>query len=217
MLSIQCTGSMLSNLNSGGISKGIMYQRTYTVVLILLCVVAGIVLMQAVSYLESYNHPLLSSLTCLETEDRDDLYWTLNQIEVVDTARKDESRVTITLRNSIPNFGGYLYRTDVGEPWQKVEGSQLGVDIEGGQGTLKIKGTTLFGLELSPVIFRVTVEDDGVKVAADQQKIVEGSYPFCFEDAQAAGIKWLQGYTLPVITDVENQWDMHLGQGANPL
>lgn len=200
---------MLSDLNSGGISKGIMFQKTYTLVLILLCVVAGIVLMQAVPHLESYNHPLLSSLTCLETEDRDDLYWTLNQIEVVDTARKDESSITITLRNSIPNFAGYLYRTDVGEPWQKVEGSQQGVDIEGGQGTLNIKGTTLFGLELSPVIFRITAEGDGVKVVADQPKIVEGDYAFCFEDAQAAGIKWLQGYTLPVIKDVDRQWDRY--------
>ena len=203
------TGHMLEDLRMRKISKGIMYQRTYTIVLVILCMVAGVLLIQLVPHLESYNHPLLSSLTCLETEDRNDLYWTLNQVEVMDATGKDGSSVTITLRNSVPNFAGYLYRTGREKPWQKVQDNQLTVDVEGGQGTLFIKATTLFGVELQSVTCRITVKDDGVTVTADQQKIIEGRYDFCFENADAPGIQWLQDYTLPVIQDVTSQWDRY--------
>ncbi len=187
----------------------IMYQRKYAITLILLCLGAGILLIQAVPYLESYNHPLLSSLTCLETEEREDLYWTINQVEVTDATMKDESTVAITLRNTVPNFAGYLYRRCREDPWQKVQGNQLSVDIKKGKGALEIKGTTLFGVELPIVTFRIAHEGDKVVVTPDQQKIIDGSYEFRFEDAYSPEIKWLQHYTLPVIKDVDSQWDRY--------
>ena len=186
-----------------------MNQRAYTITLFLLCVVVEILLIQAVPHLESYNHPLLSSLACLETEEREDLYWTINQVEVTDASRKDESSVSITLRNTVPNFAGYLYRTGREDPWQKVQGNQLIVDINEGEEPLEIKSTTLVGVELPIVTFRIDVEGDRVIVTPDQQKVIEGSYEFCFEDPHSPEIKWLQHYTLPVIKGVDSQWDRY--------
>jgi hypothetical protein len=186
-----------------------MRRQTYILLLIVLCAIAEIMLIQTVPFLESYNHPLLSSLTCLETENRDDLYWTMNQIEITDTTSRDGNNVIITLRNTIPHFAGYIYRSDIGEPWQDLQGNQLVLEIAEGQGLLEIKGTTLFGVELPPATFLLAIEDDAVIVTSDQPKIIEGRYSFSFENAHSPKMKWLQGYTLPVITDVENQWDMY--------
>lgn len=55
-----------------------MKRRAYILALIILSVAAEFLLIRAVPLLESHNHPLVSSLTCLETGERDDLYWTIN-------------------------------------------------------------------------------------------------------------------------------------------
>jgi len=59
-----------------------MNRQAKYIVLIVLCIVLEISLIQFVPILESYKHPLLSSLTCIETEDIRDLYWNINQIEL---------------------------------------------------------------------------------------------------------------------------------------
>ncbi|MDX1778900.1 MAG: hypothetical protein R3339_08455, partial [Thermodesulfobacteriota bacterium] len=130
-----------------------MSHKKYTIVVCLLIVGAGFLIMQAADYLEAHNHPLLSSLTCTETENREDLYWTPNQVGIAETLISGENSVTITLRNTVPNFAGYLYRTDAVDSWLRLEGDRLVLDLQEGQGFLEVRGTTLFGVKLSPVTY----------------------------------------------------------------
>ena len=196
------------------IGKRSMSHKKSTITLILLFAVAGIILFRAVDYLESHNHPLLSSLLCLETENKDDLYWTVNQVGIAEASRSNERNVIITLMNTVPNFAGYQFTTGIGNPWQRLEGNQLVLDLEEGQGFLEVRGTTLFGIELAPASFRVAVKDDGVIVNSDQPRIVEERFGFSFEDVNSPKVKWLQKFTLPVIDGLENQWDKYIALRA---
>ncbi len=186
-----------------------MSPKKKTIRLILLFVISGILLLQAVDYLESHNHPLLSSLTCLETESREDLYWTVNQVGIEQALRGDGSSVTVTLRNTVPHFTGYLYRTGGQDPWQRLEGNRLTLDLEEGQGLLEVKGTTLFGAILAPAAYRIAVKDNRVIVDSDQPKIVEEQFGFTFEDVSSLKVRWLQEFTLPVVNGLDSQWDKY--------
>lgn len=53
-------------------------KRNILLSLVFFCVVE-FALIQAVPFFESYNYPLVSSLTCIETENSKDLYWNINQ------------------------------------------------------------------------------------------------------------------------------------------
>ena len=186
-----------------------MSPKKHTIRLIILFGISGTLLLQAANYLESHNHPLLSSLTCLETESREELYWTVNQVGIEEALRSGESSVTVTLRNTVPNFAGYLYRTGLSAPWQRVEGDRLVLDIEGGKGHLEVKGTTLFGAKLEPATYRITVKDNRVIIDSDQPEVVEERFGFTFEDMSSPKVTWLQGFTLPIINGLESQWDRY--------
>lgn len=84
-----------------------MRRTRYILALIVLCF-AEITLIQVEPLLESYDYPLVSSLTCIETEDSKDLYWNINQIEVVESVMGEEQSLTITLNNNIPGFDSYF-------------------------------------------------------------------------------------------------------------
>jgi hypothetical protein len=64
-------------------------KRNILLSLVFFCVVE-IALIQAVPFFESYNYPLVSSLTCIETENSKDLYWNVNQVEVVDCIKGEK-------------------------------------------------------------------------------------------------------------------------------
>jgi hypothetical protein len=186
-----------------------MSSKKQTITFILLLLVTGILLSQVVDYLESHNHPLLSSLTCLETENREDLYWTVNRVGIAGVTRTDEKSVTIILKNTIPNFAGYLYRTDVENPWQRIENDQLVLDLEEWQGFFEVRGTTLFGEKLAPANYRIALQDGGVIVDFDHIKIVEERFGFSFEKVTSPKVRWLQGFARPAINGLEAQWDRY--------
>lgn len=184
-----------------------MRRRLYILALIIPCVVTEIILIQVLPLLESYNYPLLSSLTCIETEDSKDLYWTINQIEITSTTKMEENRLVIVLKNTIPNFDSYFYRTSIGENWQKAKNNTIVMEIAEGQGLLEVQAATMFGVKLPPVKYSIVTDNGAVIVKSDETKVIDGTYDFRFENAQSSKIKWLQAHTLPVIGDVQKQWD----------
>jgi len=57
-----------------------------------------ITLIKSVPVLKSYAHPLLSSLTCIETEDIRDLYWNINQIELSGNVNREKGNMKYDFR-----------------------------------------------------------------------------------------------------------------------
>jgi hypothetical protein len=187
-----------------------MRRQTYILVLIILSAIAEMILIQIVPFLESFAYPLVSSLTCRETEEVNDLYWNINQIEIIGTIEREEHILQITLQNNIPGFAGYFYRMDGSETWQKTSRDDMSVRLTGGEHLLEVKAANTMGVLLPAVSHRITRENDRIRVVPDEQKIIRGKYDFRFEDTSAPKVAWLQQYTLPVIATSRGQWDSYL-------
>lgn len=184
-----------------------MRRTRYILALIVLCF-AEITLIQVEPLLESYDYPLVSSLTCIETEDSKDLYWNINQIEVVESVMGEEQSLTITLNNNIPGFDSYFFRLDSSEQWEKAARNDITVTYAGNEHQLQVKAVNDTGTMLPAVTYRIVHTDDTVRVVPDDHTIVKGKYDFRYENIQSPKVKWLQQYTLPVIYRFTGQWDM---------
>jgi hypothetical protein len=187
-----------------------MRRRTYILAIIILCVIAEIVLIQLVPFLESHNYPLLSSLTCIETEDSNDLYWNINQIEIAGSSMREDHSLTITLKNNIPGFDSYLFRMDTSELWEKPAHNEFTVQITKDEHFLEVKAVTTMGNILPPETYSIVLANDALSVVPDARTIVRGKYDFRFENTQSPKVQWLQQYTVPVIAGSPGQWDMFL-------
>ena len=75
-----------------------MGRKTHILVLIILCVAVEIICIRVVPLLESFQYPLVSSLTCRETEESTDLYWNINQIDIAGISRREDHVLDITLQ-----------------------------------------------------------------------------------------------------------------------
>ncbi len=59
-----------------------MNRKIKFILSIAICFLSAVFLSKAAQVLDRVRHPLVSSLTCIETEDPSDLYWNINRIEL---------------------------------------------------------------------------------------------------------------------------------------
>jgi hypothetical protein len=187
-----------------------MGRKTYILVLIILCVAVEIICIRVVPLLESFQYPLVSSLTCRETEESTDLYWNINQIDIAGISRREDHVLDITLQNNIPDFDSYVFRMDLSETWHKTPGNNITVKLAGVEHLLQVKATNKLGEVLPAVSYRIRFENDRITIIPDEKKIIKGKYDFRFENTHSPKVTWLQQYTLPVIAASQGQWDTYL-------
>ena len=186
-----------------------MRRKTHILALIILCGAIEIMLILVVPLLESFTHPLVSSLTCIETEEKSDLYWNINQIDVTGSIGEEENMLSITVQHNIPDFDSYFFRMDADENWHQTSGNDITVKLTGSEHLFEVKAKNKMGVMLPKVSYTILREDDRVRVLPDEQKIVKGKYAFRFENTRSPKVTWLQQYTLPVIAPSAGQWDQY--------
>ncbi len=198
----------------GRMGKNIFINRQAKyIVLIVVCILLEISLIQFVPILESYKHPLLSSLTCIETEDIRDLYWNINQIELSGSISETDGSVKITLSNNVPNFNVYLFRTNDNEKWKRETNGVLNLKLGDGENIVEIKAINEFGGETTEIKYNITKRDGDFKIIPETRKIIRGKYAFRFENYGSPKIEWLRQHILTVVADSDNQWGKYIAIG----
>lgn len=187
-----------------------MSRRKRNIVLIFLLIILEVSLVRYVHLLKSYRHPLLSSLTCIQTKDADDIYWNINQIELCESISKVDGSVKITLINNIPNYDSYLFRTDTNEGWKKTEDAEIDLKLREGVNVLEVKGKNKFGEEIPAIKYELIKTNDSLRIIPEGRRIVKGKYNFRFDSYESPKINWLRQYTLPVVKNLKNQWEKYL-------
>lgn len=186
-----------------------MRRKSY-LLLIIACVLAEGALIQIVPLLESSHYPLVSSLTCIETDDVHDLYWNINQIEVTGGTRGAGPAVLLALRHNIPGFDSYVYRIDGEGSWHRTARHAISLNLTRGEHLLEVKAANVMGGMLPPVSYTLVRDGDRVRIAPDGKKIIRGNYEFRFECNPSPKVAWLQQHTLPVVAGSRGQWDAYL-------
>jgi hypothetical protein len=198
----------------GRMEKNIfMNRQAKYILLIVVCILLEISLIQFVPILEVYKHPLLSSLTCIETEDIRDLYWNINQIELSVSISETDGSMKITLSNNVPNFNVYLFRTNVNEKWKRETNGVLNLKLGDGENIVEIKATNEFGGETPETKYNIIKRNGSLKIIPETRKIIRGKYDFRFEYYGFPKIEWLRQYTLPIVADFDNQWEKYIAIG----
>ena len=105
-------------------------------------------LIKLVPILESYKYPLVSNLTCIQTQDSNDLYWNINQIELSASVDRAASSVKITFTNNVPNFDSYFFRTNDEWEWMRVKDTEIDLKLRGGKSTVELKARNKLSLNL---------------------------------------------------------------------
>ncbi len=169
-----------------------------------------VLLSKAAQLLDQKGHPLMSSLTCIETADLSDLYWNINRIELSGSISKEDKSLLLTLRNSIPHFDSYFFRIDGKEGWQKSADGRIVLETKEGAHTIELKASTTMGGELPSIVRTIKVSDNSVSVFPGDDNSAGGRYGFRFEKTGSAKIAWLREHTAPVIAACPNQWHVFL-------
>ena len=169
-------------------------------------IILEVSLIKLVPILKSYKHPLLSNLTCIQTQDSNDLYWNINQIELSASIDRVGSSVKITLTNNVPNFDSYFFRTNDEEKWTRTKDTEIDLKLREGENTVELKARNKLGGETTATVYKVIKGDDDLKIIPEGDKIINGKYDFHFESYKSPKIDWLRQYTLPVVADSKNQW-----------
>jgi len=190
-----------------------MNNRTKYIIVIVVCILLEILLIRLVPFLESYTHPLLSSLTCIETEEIKDLYWNINQIELSGYIDSSDGSVKLILVNNVPSFDSYLFRTDDDEKWRKSTDGEINLKLIGGENTVTLKTKNKFGGETPEIKYNLTKRDGGFKIIPETRKIIRGKYDFRFEKFGSPKIEWLRQYTLPLVVPYNSQWGKYIALG----
>ncbi len=187
-----------------------MNRRKKHIYLIVALIAIEITLIKSVPILESYKHPLLSSLTCIETEDIRDLYWNINQIELSGSISETDGSMKVTLSNNVPNFNVYLFRTNDNEKWKMATNGVLNLKLGKGENIFEVKAKNMFGVETPAVKYRIIKTADAFKVTPKGERIIKGRYDFHFETYDTPKIEWLRNHTLPVVARYRNQWEKYI-------
>ena len=174
---------------------------------IAVCFLGAVFLSNAAQVLDRVSHPLVSSLTCVETEDPSDLYWNINQIELRGGINQEDHSVWMCLSNNIPNFESYYFRVDGNEQWQQSKDGRINLEAGEGVHTLELRASNALGGELPSRVWAVNVGDRAVTIMPDEEKIKNGRYRFRFEKPGSKKIEWLREHTLPVIARSPHQWN----------
>ena len=180
------------------------------IVSIIILIILEISLIELIPALEFYKHPLLSSLMCVQTEDINDLYWNINQIDLSGDVNSIDDKVKITLTNNVTNFESYLFRTDNEGRWRRITDAEIDLRLKGIKAIIEVKAGNKFGEETVAVTYKIIKKNDRLKVFPEDKKIIKGKYDFRFETYTSPKVNWLRQYTLPVVEDVKNQWEKYI-------
>ena len=131
---------------------------------IAVCFLGALFLSKAAQVLDRVGHPLVSSLTCIETGDPSDLYWNINQIELQGGIKQEDHGVWISLSNNIPNFDSYYFRVDGSEKWQQSKDGRIKLEAGEGVHTLELRASNTLGGELPSWVWAVNVGESAVTV-----------------------------------------------------
>jgi hypothetical protein len=175
-----------------------------------LCFISAALLSRGAQWLDTRRHPLVSSLTCIETDDIADLYWRINQIEVSAGISSDDRTAVLKLRNNVPNFDSYLFRLDGNEQWHKSSDGRIGLEAGEGVHQIELKAITSMGGETPSILRTVKISDGAVIIMPDENKMERSRYDFRFEHPGSDKIAWLREHTLPVIAGCPTQWNAFL-------
>ena len=175
-----------------------------------LCFISAVLLIRGAQWLDRESHPLMSSLTCIETGDIADLYWKINQIQLNGTFNAGNRSVALILHNTIPNFEAYFVRIDGTGQWQKSADGRVVLEAGEGPHTIELKASTAMGGEVPPMVRTIKVNDGAVSVMPDSENMDCGRYGFRFEKPGSPKLDWLRGYSIPVIAACPNQWNAFL-------
>ena len=173
-------------------------------------IILEVSLITLVPILESYKHPLLSNLTCIQTQDSNDLYWNINQIELSASVDRAESSVKISLTHNVPNFDSYFFRTDDEKEWTRTEDIEIDLKLREGENTVELKASNKLGGETTAIEYRIIMGDGNLKVIPGGNRIISGKYDFRFETCTSPKIEWLRHYTVPLVADSRNQWEKYM-------
>ena len=190
-----------------------MNRRRKYIFLIVALIAIEIALIKSAPILESYTHPLLSSLTCIETEYIKDLYWNINQIELSGDIDSSDGSVKLILVNNIPSFDSYLFRVDDDEKWRKLTNGEINLKLIGGENTVTLKTKNKFGGETPEIEYNIAKRDGDFKIIPETRKIIRGKYDFRFEKYGSPKIEWLRQYTLPLVVHYNSQWEKYVALG----
>jgi len=190
-----------------------MNRRKKYIFLIVALIAIEIALIKSVPILESYIHPLLSSLTCIETEYIKDLYWNINQIELSGDIDSSDGSVKLILVNNIPSFDSYLFRLDDDEKWKKLINGEINLKLISGENTVTLKTKNKFGGETPEIEYNIAKRDGDFKIFPETRKIIRGKYDFRFEKYGSPKIEWLRQYTLPLVVHYNSQWEKYVALG----
>jgi len=183
-----------------------MRLRAHYILLIIMLIILEVSLIKLVPILESYKHPLVSNLTCIQTQDSNDLYWNINQIELAASIDRAESSVKISLTNNVPNFDSYFFRTNDEWEWMRVKDTEIELRLREGENTVELKARNKLGGETTATGYKVIKGDDDLKIIPGGSTIIDGKYDFHFETYKSPKIEWLRHYTVPLVADSKNQW-----------
>ncbi len=178
--------------------------------LIVALIAIEITLIKSVPILESYTHPLLSSLTSIETEEIKDLYWNVNQIGLSGDIDSSDGSVKLILVNNIPSFDSYLFRVDDDEKWKRETNGVLNLKLGDGENIVEIKAKNEFGGETQETKYNITKRNDVLRIIPETNKIIRGKYDFRFENYGSSKIEWLRQHISAVAADSENQWEKYI-------
>ena len=190
-----------------------MNRRRKYIFLIVALIAIEIALIKSVPILESYTHPLLSSLTCIETEDIRDLYWNINQIELSGNVNKTDGSVKLILINNLPNFDSCFYRTNNEEKWKSATNGELDLKLVEGENIIEVKAKNKFDEETPIVRYKIDRRDNNLEIIPESRKIIRGRYDFRFETFESPKIEWLRQNILPVVPDFDDQWEKYMAIG----
>jgi len=174
---------------------------------IAVCFLSAVFLSKAAQVLDRVRHPLVSSLTCIETGDPSDLYWNINQIELRGGINQEDQSAWISLSNNIPNFESYHFRVDGNGQWQQSKDGRINLGAGEGAHTLELKASNTLGGELPARVWAVKVGDGAVSLMPASERIINGSSSFRFEKPGSEKIEWLREHTLPLIAGSPHQWN----------
>jgi len=181
----------------------------YVLIIVLLVILEGI-LITVIPILKSQKYPLLSDLNCVQTEDINDLYWNINQIDLSASINRKTEVVKISLYNNVPNFDSYYLRTNDGVKWTRTRDAEVDLKLREGENIVEIKARNRLGGETAVTVYKIIKDNDNLKIFPEGNRIIDGKYRFNFETYKSPKIEWLRQYTLPVIEGSSDQWEKYM-------
>ena len=147
---------------------------------------------------------------CIQTQDINDLYWNINQIDLSGRVTKTDNSAIITMTHNVPNFDSYLLRINNESEWRRVTEDEINLELREEGTIVEVKAKNGFGGETPTILYRIVRRNDDLQIVPGGKKIIRGRYDFRFETSESPKVEWLRHYALPVVENIEDQWNKYL-------